>query len=134
MKMPREFSQISSIILFFVDNYFAVYFFALVIIIGVIIFVYKLLINRQPIFERTRHIKEKEKRPVCSLVKQVFELFKIRNIQVVFQLYTPMLVFLSVCLSVDIQKRMRGFFFLKMCTLTTHYMYMKTSTWEIHID
>ena len=72
MKMPREVSQISPIILFFVDNYFTALLFALVIIIGVIIPVYKLLINRQPIFERTRHDKEKEKKPVCIVLSSKF--------------------------------------------------------------
>nr|XP_022326705.1 uncharacterized protein LOC111126399 isoform X2 [Crassostrea virginica] len=43
------------------NNYIAVFFFAM--IIGGITFVYKLLINRQPTFERTRHNEEKEKRP-----------------------------------------------------------------------
>ena len=68
--MLHELKQIS---FFLVNNNIAVFFFAL--LIGGITYVYKLFINRQPILEITRHIKEKEKESACIVLSSNYLIY-----------------------------------------------------------
>ena len=110
-------------------------------IIGGITFVYKLLINRQPTFERTRHNEEKEKRPVCIVLSSNCLIYRLGfyfayNVTLTFcstcfNYGTPnrkrkLGVSLSVCIH-HVQRKEYIDFFLKMCILITHNM--KTCTW-----